>query len=383
MPDEEKKDQPQEKVEETTKTEESKDSYTVPEKGHFLGGEMQKFIEQFEGEQEPTPDKPPVEKSVEKVEAKADKKPCIDCDDKETKPFAVVTLADGKKEVFKTQKDWEATRLFQKDYTHKNQERSEWNKSLDERENSVMRVGEKLQGIIDLQKSNQNIEPTDEEIAEDSIDPNVMSRLKALGSKVNTLEQENVALKGSENQRTVSKAMEMMNTLVDKSREKHQFDEFVEEESGRNITKEIFGAVLSANITKVLDDKNTDKSKLEGAMPEFIDQTSETLSRLQTYFKNKYSGDNGTPEEITSEGFLKSHPKIAEEIGQRYYTDILNKKAETTAPIARSEVADVSPEKLPTEGNKTKSLKTMMKLAKEDPEISEAIEEARKGLPVA
>ena len=383
MADEEKKDQPTEEVKETTKTEESKDSYTVPEKGHFQGGEMHKFIEQLEGEQGPTPDKPPVEKSVEKVEAKADKKPCIDCDDKETKPHAVLKLADGTEKVFDTKEDLDKLGMFEKDYRNKRHEGAEWERSLDKREDTLASVGDRLQGIIDLQKSNQNAEPTDEEIAEDSIDPNVLSRLKALGSKVNTLEQENVALKGSENQRIMSKAFGAIDKMTEDARVEHPIDEFVEEESGRKISKEIFGALLIAKITKKLDDKNADKSKLEGSMPEFVNQTVADLSRLQTYFKNKYSGDNGNSEEITSDFILKNHKQVADEIGQRYYTDILNKKAETTVPIARSEVADVSPEKVPSEGKKTKSLREMMKLAKDDPEISEAIEEARKGLPVA
>lgn len=349
----------------------------LPDGDFFSGDKMDKWIEEMglnlnEDEPQPPDVTPPPTKKAEEEE-------CDECPGgkkqaqaapEKVEPYAVIAIG-GKKVEFPTKVEYDR---YISETTSKPQSTPT---KAEEGDMTLKKLGElqlEIQRLSRLESKATSQE--DEELDEDTLEE--FPALKSMKARLDRLEQENLALKGDKQERDMSKQAKVLDDFYKKARESHKFEDVIDEESGESITTTLFQGNFMSRILrdiKANTDVNgtVDPTKLR-PLNEYMDETARHMSKLEGYYKNKFSsGNGGDPAPVTVELIKSNHPDIFNEIGEVWFAERQEKEEEVSNPTVRQERADTSPGKAPSRKGERKTFDEHMDDALNDPEIREAI----------
>lgn len=370
-------------------------SYKLPEKDFFFGDNMDKFIEEqgLFKEEQPAP----------KADAAPAKKPCANCPDEvapdkdqaakpETrKPIRVLKVA-GKDYPVYTEKDLDDLAQKGAHYTQERQKDSRWEKSLSDREDRFSQAVDRLGQIASLlqpasqpqaQPGNggtQEATTKETDIDLETIeDPAMKSLAKRLLDDNRKLKQDVEEAKGVTKNVTAERMKTELDQVLAGARERHPFEEYVDEDTKENITQGVFAGLMSYKVNRdrllMAQDPNVQLKPVH----EYIEETARDMNRLENYFKSKSAVEAGiAADKVTADLVISKFPEVAQELGQRAVAEHL-KKLEEAPPVAHSRSEDLLKRReTPRKPGEMKSIDDYLAEAVKDPEISAALDEAQR-----
>jgi len=340
----------------------------LPKEGFFQEGRMAKYASEMEMFAD--------EKAAPAVEKKED---CIDCGDKKTKqePIAVLTV-DGKEVPVYTQKELNDYAQKGYHYTQGRQKTKEREGDLDARESAISRVEKPLTDLVDFLKRPQGTEealPPKEEDDLEFVDDAVKKRFQTYEDKIQSLTStvEQLSQRGAKQDAVVITSQ--LDETFKKVREEHPYEDIVDAE-GKNLTKTLYAARVATEANEDYKKVKADPSFKARSLPEIMAATAKEFHVLEQSHKQKFGGsDNGKAP--TAQYLAESHPEVVKDIGEAAILQYLQKKEAGEDPV----IVPAKPDSTSAEPGRKKEmgLKESLKAALDDPEISDAINEAGKG----
>jgi len=368
---------------------EEKKEVKLPEKDFFTGDTMNKWIEESGlGEEEPPETKPEVklgegeELCPECPEGKRKIEPSKGKEEKR-EPIEILKV-DGKDVPIYTEE--ERKELAQKGYhyTQERQKDAEWERGLEAREKvfdkRLKEVSGPIQQLVDLlgtKKGADLIEKITEGEKEpelEDIEPEVKEALKKRDAKIEILEEKLGRQEETSAKRSFQEASETLNTLVEKARQDHPFDDIVNEESKESVSQKLFAGLISSKLNDDKIKKQLDESFEVRKLPEIITESAQDLHRMEEHYKAKFGSDSKgeLPAEATTEQLIEKYPEQVKTLAQNAVAAYL-KEQEGKAPTIKSETTVEA--KTPEGKKKFKSLDDAFEKAKESPIMEEAMKE--------
>lgn len=369
-------------------------SSVVPEKSPFSGDAMDRFAEQL-GFFEDEPKSP----AKAKQKALKDGKPCENCPDEDaeptdakTAPSKVAQETKTPRQPFKVLKDQSGKDIpvySQQEYDElaikgaTGQRQSETDakaKQIEDRLANAMLQLDRLESYSRGQTTPAKpaeVSPQEEEIDLDTIDdPAIRTTLKKLKKDNEELRQQVGGTVQATREVKVKEVQSVLDQLITKAREETPFEDIRFEENGPNFSEELFTGLVQQKVSK--DKLQT--GQLRG-IDQYVKESIADLNKIEGYYKSKFSAKDGD-KEITADTVLSKYPKIAEEVGQRAVAD-WQKKLEEAPPVAKSRSEDILRRRESGGDNKGfKNLDEALDQAFSNPEIAEALEEAKKKSPL-
>lgn len=353
----------------------------APEKSPFAGDAMDKFAEQIGlFEDEPKAPAPAKQKALKET------KPCEDCpdgDEAESQPktapkeapktpFKVLKDSAGKEVPVYSQEELDELAL--KGATGQKQSQAEAKaQQIEDRLRNAMlqldRIEKYAQGGAPPEEAKGG-EP-EEEVDLDTIDdPAVRNLLKKQNEKIQRLSKVAETTVQTKRSDVIKEVGSALDEIFKSAREETPFEDIRFEKDGPNFSETLFSGLLQQKVSR---DK-LEKGELRG-VDQYIKEAVADLNRIERYYRGKYSNSKG---ELTSEQIISTYPKIAEEIGQRAVAD-WQKKLDEAPPVAKSRSEDILHRRESgAESKGFKSLDEALSQAFANPEIAEALEEAKR-----
>lgn len=368
---------------------EEKKEVKLPEKDFFTGDTMNKWIEESGlGEEEPPEIKP-------EVKLEEGEELCPECPEgkrkiepskgkEERKPYKILKV-DGKDVPVYSEEEHDALAQKGFHYTQERQKDAEWERGLEAREKvfdkRLKEVSGPIQQLVDLlgtKKGAELVEKITEgekepELGED-IEPEIKDALKKRDAKIEILEEKLGRQEETSAKRSFQEASETLNTLVEKARQDHPFDDIVNEESKESVSQKLFAGLISSKLNDDKIKKQLDESFEVRKLPEIITESAQDLHRMEEHYKAKFGSDSKgeLPAEATTEQLIEKYPEQVKTLAQNAVAAYL-KEQEGKAPTIKSETTVEA--KTPEGKKKFKSLDDAFEKAKESPIMEEAMKE--------
>lgn len=354
-------------------------------KDYFSTSKMMKFAEEagiFNKEDAP---KSAPAKEV-KTETKKDSKPCPNCPPEtktkapeERKPYRVLKV-DGKDWPVYSEKELDELALKGVDSGTKSKRDAEVERDLVERERKMEEVSAPLQKLVSMIESGKlpNVSaaaPVSEAAGAEELDleevhPAVRKKLEEQEKVIKSLSAKMSVSEQRESVAQLEQAKQKLTEFVDESRKNHPFDEYVDPESGSNVTQDLFAGMLSVIINRDVLKQAQDKSHRLKPMQDYVEQTAKAMSAYHGWAKGDGSG---VASKATADGLTKQYPEQVKEIRQQAIAEYLKDQGEMP-PTLKSTGSEPKREK--AEKKKMGSFDDYVKAAKEDDELNAAFEEA-------
>lgn len=361
----------------------------LPEKGFFTGDTMEKFVEEMGlGEEEPP------KKEEKKVELKEGEEECPECPegkrkiepskDEKREPIEILKV-DGKDIPVYSKEELKELAQKGKFFTQERQKDADWERSLKTREGlfeqRLEKVAGPLQQLVNIFGSKQGQQILAKETGEEEeealldLDPEVKKILDKQNEEIKALKDEVNITRERSAEHSLDKAKETLNTIVNKAREDHPFDDIpAGEGSEESISQKLFGGLIASKVSA-----DNIRAKLEEGfqrrqLPELVVEASKNLHDVEEYYRSKFGKNSGgeLPANTTVEQLVTKYPEQVKTLAQNAIASYLKEQGKK-APTVKAETSVEA--RTPKTDKKFKNLEDAFKQAEDSPEMEAMMEE--------